>query len=65
MGADVGLEAGRREEEIAPLLEAHGRQREAAMHRISAASCYERVGDRARAVNLYQAALAGPLLERR
>jgi hypothetical protein len=57
------LEAGRSEEEIAPLLEAYGRAREAALHRISAASCYEKAGDRARAANLYQAALAGPLLE--
>lgn len=56
-------EAGRREEEIAPLLEAIGREREAAAHRISAASCCEKAGDFARAANLYRAALAGPLLE--
>ena len=31
------------------------------MHRISAASCYEKAGDPSRAVNLYRAALAGPL----
>ena len=63
LAGTLWLEAGRREEEIAPLLEAHGREREAAAHRVSAASCYEKVGDRARAANLYQAALAGPLLE--
>lgn len=51
------------EERLAPLLEALGRDREAAVHRISAASCYEKVDDYARAANLYQAALAGPLLE--
>jgi hypothetical protein len=63
LAGTLWLEAGRREEEIAPQLEALGRDREAAVHRISAASCYEKVGDRARAANLYQAALAGPLLE--
>ena len=57
-------EIARREEQIAPLLEALGRQSEAAVHRISAASCYEQGEDYARAVNLYQAALAGPLLEK-
>jgi hypothetical protein len=63
LAGTLWLEAGRREEEIAPLLEALGREREAAVHRISAASCYERAGDFARAANLYCAALAGPLLE--
>jgi hypothetical protein len=57
------LEIAGREERIAPLLDALGRQREAAVHRISAASCYEKGEDHARAANLYQAALAGPLLE--
>jgi hypothetical protein len=52
-----------REERLAPLMEALGREREAALHRVSAASCYERVDDYSRAVNLYRAALAGPLLE--
>ena len=33
------------------------------MHRISAASCYEKAGDASRAVNLYRAALSGPLRE--
>ena len=36
---------------------------EAVVHRMSAASCYEKAGDASRAVNLYQAALAGPLRE--
>ncbi len=49
------------EERIAPLLESLGREREAAVHRISAASCYEKAGDLSRASNLYRAALAGPL----
>ncbi len=49
------------EERLAPLLEALGRHREAAVHRISAASCYQKAGDLSRAANLYRAALAGPL----
>src|SRR5437016_14249277 len=49
------------EERIAPLLDASGDDLEAAVHRISAASCYEKAGDPSRATNLYQAALAGPL----
>ena len=49
------------EERIAPLLDALGRNLEAAASRISAASCYEKGGDLSRAVNLYQAALAAPL----
>jgi hypothetical protein len=49
------------EERIAPLLDAEGDALEAAVHRISAASCSEKAGDPSRAVNLYQAALAGPL----
>jgi hypothetical protein len=51
------------EERIASLLDAHGEDLEAAVHRISAASCYEKAGDPSRAVNLYRAALAGPLRE--
>jgi hypothetical protein len=51
------------EERIAPLLDALGRDLEAAVHRISAASCYQKAGDPSRAANLYRAALAGPLLE--
>jgi hypothetical protein len=49
------------EERIAPLLDAGGDELEAAVHRISAASCYEKAGDPSRAANLYRAALAGPL----
>lgn len=51
------------EERIAPLLEAQGDDLEAAVHRISAASCHEKAGDLSRATNLYRAALAGPLSE--
>jgi hypothetical protein len=51
------------EEHLAPLLDALGRDLEAAVHRISAASCYQKAGDLSRAVNLYRAALAGPLRE--
>jgi len=49
------------EERIAPLLDANGDHLEAAVHRISAASCYDKAGDPSRATNLYRAALAGPL----
>jgi hypothetical protein len=49
------------EERIASLLDAHGDSLEAAVHRISAASCYQKAGDPSRATNLYRAALAGPL----
>ncbi|MBI1927931.1 hypothetical protein HYR99_27280 [Candidatus Poribacteria bacterium] len=49
------------EERIAPLLDILGRELEGAVHRISAASCYQKAGDLSRAVNLYRAALAGPL----
>jgi hypothetical protein len=51
------------EERIAALLDAHGDGLEAAVHRISAASCYQKAGDPSRATNLYRAALAGPLRE--
>jgi uncharacterized protein HemY len=51
------------EERIAAHLDAHGESREAAVHRISAASCYQKAGDPSRATNLYRAALAGPLRE--
>jgi hypothetical protein len=49
------------EERIASLLDAQGEDLEAAVHRISAASCYQKAGDASRATNLYRAALAGPL----
>ena len=55
------LSAATYEEHIAPLLDALGRELEGAIHRISAASCYEKAGDPSRAVNLYRAALSGPL----
>jgi hypothetical protein len=49
------------EERIAPLMDANGDTLEAAVHRISAASCYLKAGDPSRATNLLRAALAGPL----
>jgi hypothetical protein len=55
------LSAALLQERIAPLLDAEGEAREAAIYRMSAASCYEKAGDLSRAANLYQAALAGPL----
>ena len=57
------LSAANYEEHIAPMLDALGRELEGAMHRISAASCYKKAGDLSRAVNLYRAALSGPLRE--
>ncbi len=57
------LSAAALQERIAPLLDADGETLEAAVYRMSAASCYEKAGDLGRAVNLYQAALAGPLRE--
>ena len=68
--ADMGLEETARplwscaasyEERIAPLLDVIGRDAEAALHRISAASCFESCREWSRAANLYRAALAGPL----
>ncbi len=51
------------EEQVAPRLETLDRDREAAVHRISAASCYQHAGELAKAINLYRAALAGPLAD--
>ena len=51
------------EEQAACLLEADGQQREAAIHRVSAASCQEKVGQYVRAVTLLSAALAVDLPE--
>ena len=51
------------EEQIASILDARGDRLEAAVHRISAASCYQKADDPSRATNLYRAALAGPLRE--
>ena len=53
--------AGSLEERIAPRLDAIGRNREAALHRVSAATCYRNAGEFSMATNLFQAALAGPL----
>lgn len=55
--------AAEHEARLAPLLEALGRELEAAAHRISGAGCSRRAGDLTGAVNLYRGALAGPLLE--
>jgi len=49
------------EERIAPRLDAIGRNREAALHRISAATCHRNAGQFSQAANLFQGALAGPL----
>ena len=57
------LSAATYEEHIAPMLDALSRELEGAIHRIGAASCYEKAGDPSRAVNLYRAALSGPLRE--
>src|SRR5205807_730333 len=46
------------EEQVAYLLEANGQEREAAIHRVSAASCYEEFGQYARAATLLRAALS-------
>jgi hypothetical protein len=51
------------EERLAPLLDILGRDLEAAVHRISAASCFQKADDPSRAANLFHAALAGPLRE--
>jgi len=49
------------EEQAACLLEAAGQEEEASIHRISAASCYEDLGQYARAVTFLRAALSVPL----
>lgn len=49
------------EERIAPLLDALGRDLEAAASRSSAGSGYQKGGDLSRAANLYQVARAAPL----
>lgn len=51
------------EERIAPRLDAIGRSREAALHRVSAATCHRNACQFSQAANLFQAALAGPLSE--
>ena len=55
--------AASHEERIAAILDARGENQEAAVHRISAASCYQKAGDPSKATNLYRAALSGPLRE--
>lgn len=57
------LRAGLAEEQVASLLEADGQDLEAAIHRVSAASCYEKLGQYARAVTLLIAALSARLHE--
>jgi hypothetical protein len=61
LASDLWNTAAAHEERIAPLLETLDRHLEAALHRVSAASCYQKGGDLSRAVNLYRAALAGPV----
>jgi hypothetical protein len=69
---DMGLEetarplwscAASHEERIAPLLDGLSREAEAALHRVSAAACFEKCGEWGRAANLYRAALRGPLTD--
>jgi hypothetical protein len=50
--------AANAEEQAACLLEAAGREDEASIHRISAASCFEDLGQYARAVTFLRAALS-------
>src|SRR6266404_7522746 len=45
-------------EQLACLLETEGEEREAAIQRVSAASCHEKLGQGARAVTLLHAALS-------
>ena len=49
------------EEQVASLLEADGQENEAAIHRVSAASCLEKLGQYVRAVTLLRAALSTDL----
>lgn len=51
------------EEQVACLLEAKGEDREAAIHRVSAATCLEKLGQYARTVTLLHAALSASLPE--
>jgi hypothetical protein len=63
LAVSAWLAAASGEEQVAPRLETLDRDQEAAVHRISAASCYQHAGELAKAINLYRAALAGPLPE--
>jgi hypothetical protein len=49
------------EEQLACLLEADGQEREAAIHRVSAASCSEKLGQYVRAATPLRAAVAAAL----
>lgn len=49
------------EEQAACLLDADSQEQEAAIHRVSAASCFEKLGQHARAVTLLRAALSAKL----
>lgn len=49
------------EEQVACLLEADNQDQEAAIHRVSAASCQEKLGEHVRAVTLLRAALSARL----
>jgi tetratricopeptide (TPR) repeat protein len=53
--------AAKCEEEVACGLDAAKREPEAAVHRVSAASCYQQLGEYARAVTLLRAALSASL----
>jgi hypothetical protein len=55
------LAAASCEEQLAPLMENARHASEAALHRLSAASCYAKAGHLSQAVNLCRAALSGPL----
>jgi tetratricopeptide (TPR) repeat protein len=55
--------AASHEEQVAYWLDAAGREPEAVVHRVSAASCYEQLGQPARAVTLLRAALSATLPE--
>lgn len=64
--AEAAAELGRAascEEQVACLLEADRQHEEAAIHRVSAASCHEKLGQFARGVTLLRAALSAKLTE--
>jgi predicted negative regulator of RcsB-dependent stress response len=62
--ADAELErAVSCDEQAAYLLDAVGREQEAVIHRVRAAACCERLGERARAVTLLRAALSARLAD--
>jgi tetratricopeptide (TPR) repeat protein len=50
-------------EQVASLLDAAGCEREAVIHRVSAASCREQLGEYGRAITLLRAALSASLPE--